>query len=67
MKIGRGKTNKRTLAFYARSFGLKPPFSVVIDGTFVQAALKQRIRIKEQLVNVFRGSWTVLIAILGVI
>jgi len=49
MKVKRQKTVKRTLLFYKNYFDVKPPYNVVVDGTFCKAALKYKINIMEQL------------------
>lgn len=55
MKIKRQKIAKKTLSFYKYNFGFREPFQVLIDGTFCQTALKNKIQIKEQLPKYFMG------------
>ncbi|KAL7676499.1 hypothetical protein ACOME3_002752 [Neoechinorhynchus agilis] len=50
MKHRRRKIVKRSLVFYRHHFGLSKPYTVLVDGTFCQAALKDQINIKEQLI-----------------
>lgn len=45
----RYKKAKRILTFYYNHFGLKPPFNVLICGTFCKQALVDKINIAEQL------------------
>ncbi|KAI0209595.1 rRNA-processing protein UTP23-like protein [Lamellibrachia satsuma] len=49
MKVKRQKHVQRILTFYKSSFGIKAPYSVLIDGTFCKSALLFRINISEQL------------------
>ncbi|CAH2285792.1 rRNA-processing UTP23 homolog [Pelobates cultripes] len=55
MKIKRQKTAKKTLTFYKYNFGLRQPYQVLLDGTFCQAALRNKIQIKEQLPKYLMG------------
>ncbi|KAL7829645.1 hypothetical protein AOLI_G00305300 [Acnodon oligacanthus] len=55
MKIKRQKQAKKTLSFYKHNFGFREPFQLLIDGTFCQAALKNKIQIKEQMPKYFMG------------
>lgn len=55
MKIRRQKQAKKTLSFYQHRFRLREPFQVLVDGTFCQAALKNKIQIKEQLPKYLMG------------
>ncbi|XP_067888275.1 rRNA-processing protein UTP23 homolog [Heterodontus francisci] len=55
MKIKRQKTAKRLLAFYKYNYGFREPFQVLLDGTFCQAALKNKIQIKEQMPKYLMG------------
>lgn len=55
MKIKRQKQAKKTISFYKHSFNLREPFQILIDGTFCQAALKNKIQIKEQLPKYLMG------------
>uniref|UniRef100_A0A0B7BTY8 UTP23 sensor motif region domain-containing protein n=1 Tax=Arion vulgaris TaxID=1028688 RepID=A0A0B7BTY8_9EUPU len=45
----RYKKAKRILTFYYNHFGLKPPYCVLLCGTFCKQALTDRINIAEQL------------------
>jgi rRNA-processing protein FCF1 len=40
MRHGRAKSTRKTLQFYHRTLGLKPPYHVLLDGTFVMACVK---------------------------
>ncbi|XP_062846629.1 rRNA-processing protein UTP23 homolog [Trichomycterus rosablanca] len=55
MKIKRQKHAKKTISFYKYNFGFREPFQILIDGTFCQAALKNKIQIKEQIPKYFMG------------
>ncbi|XP_010898492.1 rRNA-processing protein UTP23 homolog [Esox lucius] len=55
MKIKRQKQAKKTISFYKYNFSFREPFQILIDGTFCQAALKNKIQIKEQLPKYLMG------------
>ncbi|XP_061738060.1 rRNA-processing protein UTP23 homolog [Nerophis ophidion] len=55
MKIKRQKQAKKTLSFYKYNFSFREPYQVLIDGTFCQAALKNKIQIKEQIPKYLMG------------
>ncbi|XP_041045423.1 rRNA-processing protein UTP23 homolog [Carcharodon carcharias] len=55
MKIKRQKTAKKLLAFYKYNYGFREPFQILLDGTFCQAALKNKIQIKEQMPKYLMG------------
>eukprot|EP00742_Colponemidia_sp_Colp-10_P006731 GILJ01007216.1.p1 GENE.GILJ01007216.1~~GILJ01007216.1.p1 ORF type:complete len:294 (-),score=50.98 GILJ01007216.1:277-1158(-) len=55
MKVRRYKLFRRYMRFYKMSFHFQEPFRVLVDGTFVQAALENKIHIKEQLVKMIQA------------
>ncbi|XP_032437822.1 rRNA-processing protein UTP23 homolog [Xiphophorus hellerii] len=55
MKIKRQKQAKKTISFYKYNFSFREPFQILIDGTFCQAALKNKIQIKEQMPKYLMG------------
>ncbi|XP_007575964.1 rRNA-processing protein UTP23 homolog [Poecilia formosa] len=55
MKIKRQKQAKKTINFYKYNFSFREPFQILIDGTFCQAALKNKIQIKEQMPKYLMG------------
>ncbi|CAJ0953460.1 unnamed protein product [Ranitomeya imitator] len=55
MKITRQKHAKKNINFYKHNFRFREPFQVLLDGTFCQAALKNKIQIKEQLPKYLMG------------
>lgn len=55
MKIKRQKQAKKAISFYKYNFNFREPFQILIDGTFCQAALKNKIQIKEQLPKYLMG------------
>ncbi|XP_061681203.1 rRNA-processing protein UTP23 homolog [Syngnathoides biaculeatus] len=55
MKIKRQKQAKKTLSFYKYNFNFREPYQILIDGTFSQAALKNKIQIKEQMPKYLMG------------
>ncbi|XP_069776652.1 rRNA-processing protein UTP23 homolog [Narcine bancroftii] len=55
MKIKRQKTAKKVISFYRYNYGFREPFQILLDGTFCQAALKNKIQIKEQMPKYLMG------------
>ncbi|XP_029023360.1 rRNA-processing protein UTP23 homolog [Betta splendens] len=55
MKIKRQKLAKKTISFYKYNFSFREPFQILVDGTFCQAALKNKIQIKEQIPKYLMG------------
>ncbi|KAJ8333580.1 hypothetical protein SKAU_G00415880 [Synaphobranchus kaupii] len=55
MKIKRQKQAKKTISFYKYNFNFREPFQILLDGTFCQAALKNKIQIKEQMPKYLMG------------
>uniref|UniRef100_A0A914CCS5 rRNA-processing protein UTP23 homolog n=1 Tax=Acrobeloides nanus TaxID=290746 RepID=A0A914CCS5_9BILA len=49
MKIKRYKRAQRILTFFRYNFGYAPPFTVLLDGTFCQAALQNKVNLREQM------------------
>lgn len=55
MKIKRQKQAKKNISFYKYNFSFREPFQILVDGTFCQAALKNKIQIKEQMPKYLMG------------
>uniref|UniRef100_A0A1I8Q2I1 rRNA-processing protein UTP23 homolog n=1 Tax=Stomoxys calcitrans TaxID=35570 RepID=A0A1I8Q2I1_STOCA len=55
MKITRNKKSHKTLMFFATHFQYHEPYQVLIDATFCQAALKNKVIIEEQLKKYFQS------------
>ncbi|KRZ72922.1 rRNA-processing protein UTP23 -like protein, partial [Trichinella papuae] len=49
MKIRRYKKAQRVLSFLKHNFSFIPPYRVVVDGTFCQEALENKVNIREQI------------------
>lgn len=49
MRINRYKRVQRHLGFYKNAFGFRPPYQVLVDGTFCAAALKYKVNIRDQM------------------
>lgn len=49
MKLQRYKRVQRILKFYRINYGFHKPFRILVDGTFCNAALENRINLREQL------------------
>ncbi|NXX82659.1 UTP23 protein, partial [Urocolius indicus] len=56
MKLTRQKHAKKIMSFYRHNFHLSEPFHVLLDGTFCQAALRNKIQIREQLPGYLSGA-----------
>ncbi|XP_059579786.1 rRNA-processing protein UTP23 homolog isoform X2 [Alligator mississippiensis] len=56
MKITRQKHAKKHVGFYKYNFQVREPFQVLLDGTFCQAALRNKIQIREQLPGYLGGA-----------
>ena len=55
MKVKRYKHCRKYLGFYRNNFNFREPHQVLVDGTFSQLALKNKINIKEQLPKYLGG------------
>uniref|UniRef100_A0A672I1E6 rRNA-processing protein UTP23 homolog n=1 Tax=Salarias fasciatus TaxID=181472 RepID=A0A672I1E6_SALFA len=51
----RQKQAKKTISFYKYNFSFREPYQILLDGTFCQAALKNKIQIKEQMPKYLMG------------
>uniref|UniRef100_A0A023GJM5 rRNA-processing protein UTP23 homolog n=1 Tax=Amblyomma triste TaxID=251400 RepID=A0A023GJM5_AMBTT len=49
MRINRYKRVQRRLSFYKNAFGFRPPYQILVDGTFCAAALKYKVNIRDQM------------------
>jgi len=49
MKTRRLKKATRVLSFFRFNYGYDPPYSILLDGTFCQAALQNKINLREQM------------------
>ncbi|CEL95589.1 unnamed protein product [Vitrella brassicaformis CCMP3155] len=58
MKAKRQKQFRRIMRFYRVACGIDEPYRVLIDGPFIQASLKQKVHIKEQLPKMLGGRCT---------
>ncbi|KFQ90491.1 rRNA-processing protein UTP23 [Nipponia nippon] len=56
MKVRRQKHAKKNMGFYKHNFQFREPFQVLLDGTFCQAALRNKIQIREQLPGYLDGA-----------
>lgn len=48
MRHGRAKAARKTLQFFARQ-GIRPPYLVILDGTFLVASVQQKVLLMERL------------------
>ncbi|XP_054745221.1 rRNA-processing protein UTP23 homolog [Anastrepha obliqua] len=56
MKISRFKKSLKTLKFFVTNFDYHEPYQVLIDATFCQAALQNKVIIEEQLKKYFQST-----------
>ncbi|NXX66011.1 UTP23 protein, partial [Spizella passerina] len=56
MGVTRQKHAKKIMGFYKNNFQFREPFQVLLDGTFCQAALRNKIQIREQLPGYLGGA-----------
>lgn len=49
MRHGRAKAARRTLQFFQRVQGIRPPYHLLLDGNFLVACLKYKVPIQERL------------------
>lgn len=52
MKIKKLKRTRKALLHLQTVHGIRPPYTVLVDGTFIQASIVQRIAIKDELEKV---------------
>lgn len=52
MKIKKLKRTRKALLYFQTVHGIRPPFTVLADGTFIQASIAQRISLKDELEKV---------------
>ena len=55
MKTARQKKARRNLSFFINNFKFRPPFQILVDGTFAFAALENKFNIQEQLAKYFQA------------
>jgi len=56
MRHGRVKAARKTLRFFQLHAGIKPPYNVLLDGTFLVAAVRQKFKLKERVEKVLQGN-----------
>lgn len=49
MRHGRAKAGRKTLSFFARTAGIKAPYHILLDGTFLVAIVKYKFPVRERL------------------
>ena len=57
MRIKRKKHCDKYLAFYRNKFKIHEPYQIIVDLTFCQEALQNRVQIKDQLTRYLSGSF----------
>ncbi|KAI1718830.1 fcf1 domain-containing protein [Ditylenchus destructor] len=61
MKIQRQKRASKILTFYRYNYGFQPPHSVLLDGNFCQAALQNKINLREQMPKYFMNEVNIVV------
>ncbi|XP_011178428.1 rRNA-processing protein UTP23 homolog [Zeugodacus cucurbitae] len=56
MKISRFKKAHKTLSFFATNFEYREPYQILIDATFCQLALQNKVIIEEQIKKYFQST-----------
>lgn len=56
MRVKKRKTNRKTLEFYKLNYGIRPPYRVLVDGTFVTSVVKLKVLIREQFNSLLMNS-----------
>ncbi|XP_067625054.1 rRNA-processing protein UTP23 homolog [Eurosta solidaginis] len=60
MKISRFKKLHKTLTFFATNFEYREPYQILVDATFCQAALQNKVIIEDQLKKYFQTNMKLL-------
>lgn len=55
MRVKRHKDFRRSLQFYRLAYGVTDPYKVLVDGTFLCQALREKLHVKEQLPKMLGG------------
>lgn len=55
MRHKRAKAARRTLKFFSLNGGIKPPFKILLDGTFLVACIRQKLPLQERLKRILQG------------
>ena len=61
MRLLRAKQGRKTLNYYRISFGIAPPYSVLLDGNFIHAATKHHIDLHARIGKQLSGEAYVLL------
>lgn len=56
MRYGRSKAARKTLQFFERTQGIKPPFHILLDGTFLVALVKYNLPLMDRLDRLLQHS-----------
>lgn len=52
MRLKQQRNARRRLAFYRATYGFRPPFKVLLDGTAVQTSINLKMNLKEEVCHV---------------
>uniref|UniRef100_A0A7S3YYY4 UTP23 sensor motif region domain-containing protein n=1 Tax=Lotharella globosa TaxID=91324 RepID=A0A7S3YYY4_9EUKA len=55
-KLKRQKWARKYLEFYKLNFGISAPYTLVVDGEYIQEALRHKVHIKEQIPKLFQST-----------
>ena len=55
MKLKQARRSRKHLLFFRSAYSFRPPFSVIVDGTAIQASLNLRLVLDEELPKLMGG------------
>mmetsp|Transcript_17929 Transcript_17929/g.34011 ORF Transcript_17929/g.34011 Transcript_17929/m.34011 type:complete len:284 (-) Transcript_17929:42-893(-) len=55
-KLKRQKWARKYLEFYKLNFGISAPYTLIVDGDYIQEALHHKVHIKEQIPKLFQST-----------
>jgi rRNA-processing protein FCF1 len=56
MRFGRAKAARKTLQYFARTVGLKPPYHVLLDGSFIVSMFQSKLPIRDRMYSILQLS-----------
>ena len=56
MRLGRAKAARKTLQFFERTQGIRPPYYILLDGTFIVAVVKYNLPLFDRLDKLLQHS-----------
>ena len=56
MRISKNRRDRKLLGFYRAVYGIRPPFTVVVDGTALQTSVNLQLDLKTELPKLLGGN-----------